>query len=168
MMFRVRSAIRPLFTAAMLVVSASTVQAQETTQDAEPLARTAGYVELLGNGLIYSVNLDRRFTERWSGRVGLAAFGGAAVPVTANYLAGSGSHHLEAGAGPLFLYFPENSDPNDEFADIEGGTGVLGTATLGYRYQPRAGGFVFRIGFTPVFGPGGVLPWAGISFGFAP
>ncbi|HEX8361994.1 MAG TPA: hypothetical protein VF613_17885 [Longimicrobium sp.] len=160
----VRKVIRTLVAGAAVALSASP---RLHAQEAPPLARTAGYVELLGNGLIYSVNVDHRFTERVSGRVGLAAFGGAAVPVMANYLTGSGSHHLEAGAGALFIYIPEDRGPEDELEQAGSG-GVLGTATLGYRYQPRAGGFVFRIGFTPIFGTKGVLPWAGVSLGFAP
>lgn len=158
----IRAALRPLFAAfALAVAAAPPLQAQE----APPMARTAGYVELLGNGLLYTVNLDHRFTETVGARVGVAAFGGAAVPVMATYLAGSGSHHLEAGAGPLFIYLPQGSD--QELEDVEGLT-VLGTATLGYRFQPRAGGFVFRLGFTPIFGRNGVFPSAGISVGFAP
>ncbi len=131
------------------------------------MVRTSGYLELLGNGLLYTFNLDHRFTEHVSGRVGLGAFGGAAVPVMANYLTGTGSHHLEAGIGPLFVYLPEDSEASEELEDVEGTT-VLGTATLGYRYQRRRGGFIFRIGFTPIFGANGVLPWAGVSVGFAP
>lgn len=50
------------------------------------------------------------------------------------------------------------------------------TGTLGYRYQRVRGGPVFRLGFTPLLGFGdgdgagpdeGLLPWAGISFGWA-
>lgn len=165
MQFRIRSALPALF--ALAALAARPAAAQERAPGAEPMARTSGYVELLGNGLFYTVNLDHRFTERVAGRVGLAAFGGAAVPVMASYLAGDGNHHLEAGAGALFVYIPDTTDVDAELEDIEG-TAVLGTATLGYRYQPRGGGFVFRAGFTPIFGAGGVLPWAGISFGFAP
>ncbi len=58
------------------------------------------------------------------------------------------------------------------------GMGVLGTAMIGYRRQPSAGGFQFRVGFSPLFGNGlgldsnnrdpaklGVLPWFYLSLG---
>jgi len=44
---------------------------------------------------------------------------------------------------------------------------VGGTATIGYRYQQNDGGFLFRIGFTPLFGSGGFQPWGGLSLGFS-
>jgi hypothetical protein len=44
---------------------------------------------------------------------------------------------------------------------------VLLTGIVGYRYQKPAGGFQFRAVFTPLAGEGGVVPWAGVSFGYA-
>jgi hypothetical protein len=44
------------------------------------------------------------------------------------------------------------------------------TAIAGYRHQPSDGGFVFRVGASPVatFGKyGGVLPWGYLSLGAA-
>ena len=48
-----------------------------------------------------------------------------------------------------------------------GGTAVGGTATIGYRYQPSNGGFLFRIGFTPFFAEDGFAASGGISLGFS-
>lgn len=134
-------------------------------------ARTSAYFELLGNGLLYTVNLDRKFTDKVSGRVGLEVFGAVAVPVMVNYLAGEGNHRLELGAGPLLVFAPadlgaeEDGDALDLNDDAE--FGAVGTATFGYRYQPVNGGFLFRAGFTPLFSFGGGIPWFGVSFGYA-
>jgi len=53
----------------------------------------------------------------------------------------------------------------------------VGTLIAGYRYQPRDGGFNFRVGASPLIGKGlglnsnnpsaiGVLPWGYLSFGW--
>ena len=46
-------------------------------------------------------------------------------------------------------------------------SGVVGTAIAGYRYVRPGGGFTFRAAFTPLFGEGGFLPWAGVAFGYS-
>lgn len=139
------------------------------------------YIEGLGNGGLYSLNYERLFADVVSLRVGFSYAAGTStlsgggstsssswtwltVPVMVNYLGiGNDRHHLELGAGILFLHVT-GSTSTTSFA--EGGA-VGGTATLGYRLQPREGGFVFRAGFTPIFGRGGILPWGGISLGGA-
>lgn len=133
------------------------------------------YFEALGNGIIYSVNYDRLFTENFGGRIGVmylssfdvvvsSAENILVVPLMANYFIG-GSHKLELGAGILLV-----QADNIGFFGIEsgqGGSAVGGTATVGYRYQKPEGGLVFRIGFTPVYGDGEVEPSGGISLGYA-
>jgi hypothetical protein len=51
--------------------------------------------------------------------------------------------------------------------DYKDESGVVGTATVGYRYQPVYGGSVFRIGLTPFFAGGEFQLWGGISIGNA-
>jgi hypothetical protein len=158
---------------------ATHAHAQESTPvPADRLARNSIYVELLGSGILYSINYDRRFTDRVSGRAGAMLIGAkseegeqvsvALVPVMANYLAGHGSHRLEVGAGPVFAYAGARLDV-DQFEGFEdlSAFGLFGGATLGYRYQPLRGGFTFRVGFTPLFASGAVAPTGGISFGYA-
>jgi hypothetical protein len=112
------------------------------------VASHALYVEAFGNALIWgSINYERLVTPRWAVRVGVSP--SRAFPLMLNHLVGTGSHRLETGVGVL------------------AGGGVYGTATLGYRYQPPAGGLVFRSGFTPVLGSEGVAPWFGVSLGVA-
>lgn len=142
-------------------------------------AHNAVYIELLGNGVLYSMNYDRMVTDDISVRVGLmylsvsASSGDASakaslafIPVVGNYLLGKGDHKFELGLGALLVYASASSGTSDDFVSGSGG-GVGGTAVIGYRYAPHDGGFVFRGGFTPVFGQGGFLPWFGLSLGYA-
>lgn len=149
--------------------------APAAAQERVPPSPNSVYVELLGNGLLYSINYDRYMTPHLTGRAGLFVLaasdsdgdGGGAViatPLLVNYLFGTGSHHLETGVG-VTLAAGAIEDLEDEVDDSF--SGAMGTATLGYRYQRPTGGFVFRAGVTPFFGAGGVVPWFGISLGYA-
>ena len=135
------------------------------------------YFEALGNGGFYSLNYDRMFTESLGGRVGFMYLSELnfiftslndllVIPVTLNYLVGEGSSKLELGGGIVYV-----SVSGGDFLGFEstnkGSSGVGGTATIGYRYQQSDGGFLFRVGFTPLFGSGGFAPSGGISFGFS-
>jgi len=113
----------------------------------------AAYVELAGNGFVYSVNgelpIARNRTVRIGGMLlpGLAAAGTASI----NQLFGRGSNYLVLGAG---VTFGGGDDINLN----------AGTATVGYRYM-RPGGLFFQFAATPFFHRHGVFPWTGISIG---
>lgn len=122
-------------------------------------ARNGVYAEVLGNGMLYSCNYERLFTESFGVRIGASYFEPENVPIVtfplmANYLIGSGSSKLELGLGICVLLLPEKVSLSFMTAVDEQlkGNSVLGTATVGYRYQPADGGLVFRVGFTPLFG----------------
>ncbi len=146
------------------------------------MRRTANnvlYVELAGNGGIYSINYERFFTDNINARVGfgyisLSASGGSSsghasilfIPLTANYMGiGSADHKLELGLGPLFVNASAGASGVGGTAAHASGFAVAGTATIGYRYVPHDGGFNFKLGFTPIFGAGGFLPWGGLGLG---
>jgi hypothetical protein len=170
MWFQLRSVVPAslvLLLALLLVPGAARAQAPART------ARNAFYLELGGNAILYSLNYDRLFTDRVSGRVGVMFFGAAdkdssagvvATPIMASYLWGEGNSRFETGAGLLLV---SGGIDNVEGYEDEGFGGAAGTATLGYRYQRPAGGFVFRAGVTPVFSLDGIAPWFGISFGYS-
>lgn len=137
-------------------------------------ARNSIYAELLGNGLLYSLNYDHKLFNHLSARIGGMYAGGLEgealgedislllVPVMANYLVGNGSSRLEIGAGLSFGYASGNWAGAGELS----GGGLAGfTSTVGYRLQPTDGGFLFRIGFTPTFLGGEVFPLLGLSLG---
>lgn len=139
-------------------------------------SRNAVYGEIGGNGIIPTVNYERRFNERWFGRVGLgvafthteddsdAAF---AIPLTISSVSRPASnHHLELGGG-ITVVAGDRQDLFDYGNNDEEFSTVSMTAIVGYRYQKPEGGFQFRAAFTPVAGGGYILPWAGVSFGYA-
>lgn len=131
----------------LLIVS---LPSKVDAQEAGPVPNVV-YAELLGNALYGgSINYERMLTPQFSGRVGASPFG--AFPVMLNYLPGQGQHSAELGLGVLAGASDEN---------------LLGTATLGYRYQPPVGRMVFRIGWTPLIGAEGVATWLGVSAGLA-
>lgn len=151
------------------------VQAQEAlSKSSSDFARNSIFLEILGNGLLYSINYDHKIFDHLSARIGGMYLGVSErntdqsvslllVPVMANYLVGSGSSRLEIGAGLTFGSAGGNIDTAGGDFD-EGGFAAF-TSTIGYRLQPTDGGFLFRIGFTPVFTANGFLPWAGLSLG---
>lgn len=146
------------------------------------------YVELLGNGMLYTINYDRFLLDNIGVRAGFEYIGLSAsspsgsgesasvsmllIPITLNYFLAShdngkvGSSKLELGAGILFVSLSASASGNAGSIFSASGIGIAGTATIGYRYQPSDGGFIFRIGFTPIFGSGIFLPYGGLSFGY--
>jgi hypothetical protein len=146
----------------MFIISAT----NELKAQSEKTARNTVYVELLGNAGLYSVNYDRLLSPSVSGRVGAmfisyGEVGVTLVPVMVNYLRGN-NHKVELGVGPVFIIA---SADFDGFGSLES-AGVGGTATFGYRYQPKKRGFNFRVGFTPIVFGGEVFPSGGLSVGF--
>ena len=144
-----------------------------------PFAHNAIYVELLGQGLLYSINYDFRFSDHVSLRAGFSSWSIPAVPffpssdlsftgfpVMLNYLSGTGDSHLELGIG----FIPATASVSGTFLgeNLSGGsTLIIGTGTIGFRLQPREGGFVFRVGFTPFITSDGIKPSIGLSLGSA-
>jgi hypothetical protein len=177
-----------IFTLATIsFVSASNAQGGVGTprgSSSQDFAPNAIYVELFGNGLLYTVNYDRLISPSTGFRVGfeyIGINGGTdadgnsisasllAIPATFNYFIGSinsrgmmSSSKLELGLGIIFVH------AGASYGGISGaGSGVGGTATVGYRLQPSDGGFVFRIGLTPVFVLSDFQIWGGLSLGYS-
>ena len=85
--------------------------------------RNVAYGELLGNGIILTVNYERGFTDRVFGRIGFSYVTGESendtdstfiIPVMVNYVTRpQANHHLEAGAGFTLL----TGDSQDLFDD---------------------------------------------------
>ncbi|HVX24875.1 MAG TPA: hypothetical protein VHB70_00935 [Parafilimonas sp.] len=128
------------------------------------------FLEIGGNGLLFSANYDVRFTPHQNGiggRIGLGFFGGSGggiltVPIGLNYLAGKAPNFLEAGLGYTYATFTGQ----DEFFSGHGG---LLFPSIGYRYQQAGNGLMARIVISPAieFGEGG--GWAffgGIGVGY--
>ena len=168
-MFRFRPA------AALALVLALSAAGSAAAQDAGPrAANNTFFVELGGNALAYSLNYERFFTPKAGVRVGGmylrgesdgddVSVGVALFPVMGTYLLGQGNSHFEVGAGVGIATAALDDVGDDDWGD----SAVYGTATFGYRYQKPEGGVMFRAGFTPVFADGSLLPWVGVSVGYA-
>jgi len=145
--------------------------APKSKKDEGREAKNAIYLDLLGPGLIYSINYDREIIPDLSARIGFSYLGysvsasdgagtsaGAkfsyfAIPLTVSYLGlGSKSNCLELGGGAEILNMKGNGFVNADEGSASVGasrTFVALTALAGYRHQPEDGGFVFRIGLSP-------------------
>ena len=161
--------------AGIVLSMCSPLEAQNTTPE---LKRNALYFELFGQGVLYSFNYDYRISPDFSVRAGFTSWGVGfwagrfqftGFPLMINHLSGTNKGHFEAGIGlmPVVLKFQGGADSPFYASDGDGTiTSIIGTATLGYRYQPPQGGFVFRAGITPMVGQRFILI-GGISAGFA-
>ena len=168
-MFRFRPAAA--LALALALTAAGSAAAQDTA--APHVASNTFFVELGGNALAYSLNYERFFTPKLGVRVGgmyLQADDDAGdqvnvglFPLMATYLLGPGNGHFEIGGGVgLATAGVEDIDIGDDRAST-----VYGTATFGYRYQKPEGGVMFRAGFTPIVASGNIIPWVGVSVGYA-
>ncbi len=159
------------------------VMAQESTTSKIP-GQTSFYAELGGPGIIFSANIDRRFTKSHlglGGRIGLGFVSGdtyeynngnidydrrsvVTFPIQLNYIFGKPAsvHTFEVGAGATFI--GKKIELLDFYEDDV--SSIFGTASFMYRRQPKDGGFSWRIGFTPLFASGYIQPFAGASVGY--
>jgi hypothetical protein len=159
----------------MLVMFVVVPRLTAVAQPSSGYTPNAVYCEVLGQGFLYSLNYDHRFSENIAVRVGFSRFtigfisdvAITTIPLMVEYLSGNGDHHLEIGVGIVPVY---GSISGDFFGAREGSAGAwvtVATATFGYRYQPVREGFLFRIGLTPfLFGSTGQI-FGGVSIGYA-
>jgi hypothetical protein len=171
---RFRSGLSVALLAAAVVVAAGAHPQRASAQDTATTtaARNSVFVELWGNGFFYSVNYDRKISEKFSLRGGLGGWSvddlilepAVVAPVLVNSLIGEGVHRLELGAGVTtgVRWEPNYGAPGGTTHNPK--TILMPTATLGYRYQPVESGWLFRASLTPV---GTDYIWIGISLGRA-
>jgi len=166
MIKQIRSFMVWAIVGALVMVPVGLSAKERTGSEMVPTPKNNGvYVELLGNGILYSLNHERRASEHCLLRIGgnialtndkygweiLGENGTGLLFGTMNYIAPirNSNWAFEAGIGPL-LWFYQNKV-----------THVMVTSTLGVRYQPRKGNLLVRFGITPFF----YIPWAGLSVG---
>lgn len=130
------------------------------------------FVEVGGQGLLFTANYDTRFGNRrdgLGGRVGIgyiSADGDNAttVPLSLNYLLGKNNKFFEIGLGATIL---ATGGSEDSFFFDDNNSNVIGTMSFTYRVQPVDSGFSFRAGITPVFNADFFIPYyGGISLGY--
>lgn len=168
-----------------LLIFLPTSAAAQPATEPKTSANNAAYLEVGGSAFFYSLNYERRVGEPVALRVGFSYISSSnkepsgatqvhryyLAPLTASYLPFGGDHHLELGAGILAGYVTSkepiaDTAPRALVRSSTNGPGAALTVVVGYRYQPREGGLLFRAGLTPIFSfQEGVLPWAGLSLG---
>ncbi|HVG13001.1 MAG TPA: hypothetical protein VM843_08350 [Flavisolibacter sp.] len=176
--------------AALFVLGTLGAQAQEQgeTKRKSIEGQTSFFAELGGPGILFSANIDRRFSASilgWGGRAGLGfvsmyeqefvttpngGFGTGrdvtvvTFPIQVNYIFGKpvSPHSFEVGAG---VTLAGRKLDVFNFYD-EQRASVFGTASFMYRRQPLNGGFSWRAGFTPIIAKGYIQPSGGASVGY--
>lgn len=140
--------------------------------------RKAAYLEIMGNGIFYSLNYEYLFRDNGI-KMGLRggpcyfinmfSFNKPTV-MTGNieFVAfdGKKNHHLELGAGLNYRYQYYKRTETGYTASIVNNDTIISSYTrtykysttgpaavlrIGYRYQHHDGGIVFRAGWTPMF-----------------
>ncbi|MCZ2101595.1 MAG: hypothetical protein LC107_08675 [Chitinophagales bacterium] len=120
----------------------SEIKGQEST------SKNTFYLELFGNGLLYSANYDYRTSEKFGIRAGIGYVGSIksgilSVPVLGNFMLGKDGKYFEVGGG--LTYIKSSSDLFDyELSSI------IGTLSFAYRSQPVNGGVMWKLGLTPI------------------
>jgi hypothetical protein len=113
-----------------------------------------------------------------AGRIGLTyyptfnnSYQGPGVNIEINGLWGANNHYLEIGGGSTFIYLVQN----EESYGSSNTSLLLLNTRVGYRFQKKEGGLLFRIGFTPLFPiiidkdtsvDRYFIPFGGISIGY--
>lgn len=137
----------------------STLIKRESTFDLEDYPN-AVYIELLGNGLPYSINYERRFYGfgymklYGRGGLGLVAYSklwGGTLPLECSVAFGK-NNNFETGIGCTFF-----------FTSFDGFELPRIPLRIGYRLEKDD--YLFRLGLTPFFDHLNIYPMLGISFG---
>jgi hypothetical protein len=148
------------------------VSAQDSRASLENKRAQNVFVEIGGQGLLFTANYDTRFSNKRNGLGGRAGIGYIAadgdhattIPISLNYLLGKDKHFFEVGLGATLLA-TRGSDDSFFFSDNE--SNLIGTMSFSYRVQPVDNGFSFRIGLTPVFNGDFFMPYfGGLSIGY--
>lgn len=131
----------------------------------------SAYLELLGNGGLYSVNYERFLNEDLYGiRAGFSTISSSengdttsvyTAPIMFVKLFGKDSNYLEVGFGRTFV----SASVHNDSLNLKGDGGIW-TGCFGYRYQSEAQGALFKIGLTPFIAEGNFIPSIGLGFGY--
>lgn len=118
--------------------------------------------QLLGRGILYTLNYEHYFGPRIGAGVGLMAIASSdatftLIPVFLSLNPVGDIHSLYLSPGAVFI--AAGSPSQGDFVST-----VLGAVEIGYQYQ-SATGFMIRPGFDILFGGGGFLIWPGFSIG---
>lgn len=179
--------MRKLLLVLLILSGCINLFAQTSEKTDKPITgHTSFYAELGGPGILFSANIDKRFKNSnlgWGGRVGLGFVSGyltpdtgifsyrdnissvVTVPVQINHIFGkpNSPHTFEVGAGVTFT--GKKIEVFDFYDNRR--SSIFGTASFMYRRQPLDGGFMWRIGFTPIIAKGYIQAFGGVGVGYS-
>ena len=117
--------------------------------------------ELLGRGVVLTLNFERFLTNNFGLGAGFMAIGSSGdfvgvIPLYASVVLGD-SHGLYLGGGTT-IFFGEG------VLDDDFGSEAVGNLSVGYQFQSY-GGFFVRPLFTVLFDEGDYVVWPGITIG---
>ena len=147
------------FKIVLLLVSITLIHtAKAQTEFCNEINKNSVYIELGGNGVLYSLNYDRFFEIsnrlKASCRLGFHysenlndngnRFIGFPIEISGLYSIFKNKHFLEIGTGLTFMN--DNDFSMDNKAQV-----FIWVLRAGYRYQKPEGGLFLRLGFTPMY-----------------
>ena len=138
--------------------------------------RKSVFVEVLGNGIIMSLNYDMRLQRHKNDGVGFRVGMGLgeyfpkiendlnryiSLPVNLNYIVGKQRSGLETGIGITPQISLTTLEDNPQ-------TKSIGYLNMGYRFQPLKDGLILRAVWTPYYyNKEFYTNWAGVSVGYS-
>lgn len=134
----------------------------------QTVQRKSFFFELAGSGGLASLNFEKSFLKKsnteftWRAGFSLAPIDrnngtGLVFPLMIHSMSGKGPHKLELGLGQGLTI------------TTKGSFFILTTASIGYRYQPEAKKYFYRVTYTPLISylvDFQVQQWAGLSIGY--
>jgi hypothetical protein len=163
----------------MLLFSLSAKGQTSLTEETGPPAQNVLLGSFGGPGLYFSVIYERHWVSSKKVNLGFRAGLGSSfssllfsdevnVPLGVFLLWGKDKNHLDFSINMTpYLLSQAHLPSREKTRELK----VLWVPSIAYRYQPKAGGFVGRIGFSPVFYFNQVsdtlMPWVDISVGWA-
>jgi len=136
-------------------------------------------LELLGAGILYSIDYSHRFNKNMVLNLGFSYYGASSssggvsastsvflLPVYFSYLLGGDNHFFEPLAG-IDVAIASGSVSSGAISGTSSGFGAIPMLGIGYRYWPMDGGFYFRASLYAFIASGGVGIWPGFTFGYA-
>lgn len=133
--------------------------------------RQVVYAELLGSGVVGSVNYDFRFKPGNDGfgmRMGLGYIPDAIIiPLEINGLLGKKRVAFEYGAGISSAIFLSNDYINEAFLEDIKNFGVIGYVKSGVRITPKKNGVFLNLNWYLVRNKYEYINWFGLGIGYS-